>query len=190
MVILRPVLHSSGSSRSLKYINMVDVVCTWYCMYFVKFMHLHIEQISWTIVNWGFHQIQYTFWKYRNLLSFFPPQATLLYNLLGSKSVSPADQFVPDWSYKLAPLLTVIPMVCIPIFLFISLGRVSETHQSIQPICSSFSLHSSHLSQFHLSQHLPSMVKYWYCNFYTYTHNSVCKHCIIKENHNLTSRIL
>uniref|UniRef100_A0A8C1S511 Transporter n=1 Tax=Cyprinus carpio TaxID=7962 RepID=A0A8C1S511_CYPCA len=86
--------------------------------------------------------------------------ATLLYNLLGSKSVSPADQFVPDWSYKLAPLLTVIPMVCIPIFSFISLGRVSETHQSIQPICSSFSLHSSHLSQFHLSQHLPSMVKY------------------------------
>uniref|UniRef100_A0A673IX14 Transporter n=1 Tax=Sinocyclocheilus rhinocerous TaxID=307959 RepID=A0A673IX14_9TELE len=44
--------------------------------------------------------------------------ATLLYNLLGSKSVSSADPFVPDWSYKLAPLLTVIPMVCIPIFLF------------------------------------------------------------------------
>ncbi|XP_016143428.1 sodium- and chloride-dependent GABA transporter 2-like [Sinocyclocheilus grahami] len=49
--------------------------------------------------------------------------ATLLYNLLGSKSVSSADPFVPDWSYKLAPLLTVIPMVCIPIFLFVSLGR-------------------------------------------------------------------
>uniref|UniRef100_A0A672M2I5 Transporter n=1 Tax=Sinocyclocheilus grahami TaxID=75366 RepID=A0A672M2I5_SINGR len=49
--------------------------------------------------------------------------ATLLYNLLGSKSVSSADRFVPDWSYNLAPLLTVIPMVCIPIFLFISLGR-------------------------------------------------------------------
>uniref|UniRef100_A0A673IJI8 Transporter n=1 Tax=Sinocyclocheilus rhinocerous TaxID=307959 RepID=A0A673IJI8_9TELE len=49
--------------------------------------------------------------------------ATLLYNLLGSKSVSSADEFVPDWSYNLAPLLTVIPMVCIPIFLFISLGR-------------------------------------------------------------------
>ncbi|KAK2892606.1 hypothetical protein QQF64_035646 [Cirrhinus molitorella] len=49
--------------------------------------------------------------------------ATLLYNLLGSKSVSAADQFVPDWSYKLAPLLTVIPMVCIPIYLFVSLGR-------------------------------------------------------------------
>ncbi|RXN05143.1 sodium- and chloride-dependent GABA transporter 2-like isoform X1 [Labeo rohita] len=49
--------------------------------------------------------------------------ATLLYNLLGSKSVSAADQFVPDWSYKLAPLLTVIPMVCIPIYLFVSLVR-------------------------------------------------------------------
>uniref|UniRef100_A0A9J7X110 Transporter n=1 Tax=Cyprinus carpio carpio TaxID=630221 RepID=A0A9J7X110_CYPCA len=48
--------------------------------------------------------------------------ATLLYNLMGSKSLSSADQFVPDWSYKLAPLLTLIPMVCIPVFLFISLG--------------------------------------------------------------------
>uniref|UniRef100_A0A8C2G6R8 Transporter n=1 Tax=Cyprinus carpio TaxID=7962 RepID=A0A8C2G6R8_CYPCA len=48
--------------------------------------------------------------------------ATLLYNLMGSKSLSSADQFVPDWSYKLAPLLTLIPMVCIPVFLFVSLG--------------------------------------------------------------------
>uniref|UniRef100_A0A671SCG2 Transporter n=1 Tax=Sinocyclocheilus anshuiensis TaxID=1608454 RepID=A0A671SCG2_9TELE len=71
--------------------------------------------------------------------------ATLLYNLLGSKSVSSADPFVPDWSYKLAPLLTVIPMVYIPIFLFVSLGRVSKTHQSIQPIRSSFSHAFIHL---------------------------------------------
>ncbi|XP_026080673.1 sodium- and chloride-dependent GABA transporter 2 [Carassius auratus] len=48
--------------------------------------------------------------------------ATLLYNLLGTKSVSLSDQFVPDWSYMLAPLLTVIPMVCIPVFSFVSLG--------------------------------------------------------------------
>ncbi|ROL50095.1 Sodium- and chloride-dependent GABA transporter 2 [Anabarilius grahami] len=48
--------------------------------------------------------------------------ATLLYSLLGSKSVS-SVQSVPDWSYKFAPLLTVIPMVCIPIFLFVSLRR-------------------------------------------------------------------
>ncbi|XP_077053498.1 sodium- and chloride-dependent GABA transporter 2-like [Siphateles boraxobius] len=49
--------------------------------------------------------------------------STLLYSLLGSKSVPSLDQSVPHWSYKFAPLLTVIPMVCIPVFLFISLRR-------------------------------------------------------------------
>uniref|UniRef100_A0A672M2I7 Transporter n=1 Tax=Sinocyclocheilus grahami TaxID=75366 RepID=A0A672M2I7_SINGR len=59
---------------------------------------------------------------------------------------SNSDRFVPDWSYNLAPLLTVIPMVCIPIFLFISLGRVSETHQSSNPSVHHLVMHSSHLS--------------------------------------------
>ncbi|XP_039524590.1 sodium- and chloride-dependent GABA transporter 2-like isoform X1 [Pimephales promelas] len=48
--------------------------------------------------------------------------STLLYSLLG-KSVSSVDQFGPQWSYKFAHLLTVIPLVCIPIFLVISLIR-------------------------------------------------------------------
>lgn len=83
----------------------------------------------------------------------FSPQATLLYSLLGSKSVSSVHS-VPDWSYKFAPLLTVIPMICIPIFLFVSLKRVRETHQLINPfvhypVC----IHSS----FHASQSIPSV---------------------------------
>ncbi|XP_051546830.1 sodium- and chloride-dependent GABA transporter 2-like [Myxocyprinus asiaticus] len=49
--------------------------------------------------------------------------ATLLYNLLGSKSATSDDEFVPDWSYGVAPLLTLIPMICIPIFLLISLRK-------------------------------------------------------------------
>ncbi|XP_051544675.1 sodium- and chloride-dependent GABA transporter 2-like [Myxocyprinus asiaticus] len=48
---------------------------------------------------------------------------TLLYNLLGSKSAPSSDEFVPDWSYGVAPLLALIPMICIPVFLLISLRK-------------------------------------------------------------------
>ncbi|KAI7797795.1 sodium- and chloride-dependent GABA transporter 2-like isoform X2 [Triplophysa rosa] len=48
--------------------------------------------------------------------------ATLLYNLLGSRNVS-TDEFVPDWTYKIAPLFTFIPMICIPMFVLISIRK-------------------------------------------------------------------
>nr|XP_055047308.1 sodium- and chloride-dependent GABA transporter 2-like [Misgurnus anguillicaudatus]XP_055047309.1 sodium- and chloride-dependent GABA transporter 2-like [Misgurnus anguillicaudatus]XP_055047310.1 sodium- and chloride-dependent GABA transporter 2-like [Misgurnus anguillicaudatus] len=46
---------------------------------------------------------------------------TLLYNLLGNRNASTDE--VPDWTYTIAPLLTVIPIICIPVFIVFSLRK-------------------------------------------------------------------
>ncbi|XP_065130738.1 sodium- and chloride-dependent GABA transporter 2-like [Paramisgurnus dabryanus] len=47
--------------------------------------------------------------------------ATLLYNLIGNRNAS--TEVVPDWTYTIAPLLTVFPMICIPVFIVFSLWK-------------------------------------------------------------------
>ncbi|XP_062852549.1 sodium- and chloride-dependent GABA transporter 2-like [Trichomycterus rosablanca] len=48
--------------------------------------------------------------------------ATLLYDLISSDPIGSSD-FVPSWGSAVAALLTLAPMICIPIFVLVSLKR-------------------------------------------------------------------
>ncbi|XP_053506065.1 sodium- and chloride-dependent GABA transporter 2 isoform X2 [Ictalurus furcatus] len=49
--------------------------------------------------------------------------ATLLYDLISSPSLSASADFVPSWGSAVAVLLTLTPMICIPIFVLVAIKK-------------------------------------------------------------------
>ncbi|XP_058273602.1 sodium- and chloride-dependent GABA transporter 2-like isoform X2 [Hemibagrus wyckioides] len=49
--------------------------------------------------------------------------ATLLYDLISSQSLKDSTDFVPSWSSAIAALLTLTPMICIPLFILFPILR-------------------------------------------------------------------
>lgn len=58
-----------------------------------------------------------------------PPQATLLYDLISSSPLSASKDFVPSWGSAVAVLLTLTPMICIPIFILITAVQVTQIYK-------------------------------------------------------------